>query len=316
MQMLAPGQGGLSQVSERLEHLFGQLLAKPWFPHLVNLCALLLLSASLAHWTWVLFAPKTTSAPVAASARTTAAPSVNLQTIIAAHIFGAAPIAAGNVEDIPLSSLNLVLTGLIAAGDHSVALIRVEGQPEAPFTIGDAIVNGAVLKAVYTDRAIIMRNGVAESLLLEGAAQPLPGTPARETRTAPARSQTNDGAPRAAAPQAPAVGPNDIRQQGPNNYLVSRQALTEQMRTPQQLLSQSLMVPQAGGGFAVREIQPGSVYEKLGLHVGDVVRSANGQPLNSVEDVMKIYQQSNNNSYINLEVLRNGRVENLQYTLQ
>lgn len=312
MQMLAPGEGALSQFSERLEQLLAQLLAKPWFPYLINIAALILLTASLAHWTWLLAAPKlaTGSAPAMVRPATAPATQFNVQTIVAAHLFGAAPVAAGDVENIPLSSLNLVLTGLIAAGDNSVALIRVEGQPEAPFRIGDSIVSGAVLKAVYSDRAIIMRNGVAESLLLEGAAQALPGTPVRE---APSRAAPP---PQARGPQAPPIGPNDIREQGPNNYVVSRQALTNQMHTPQQILSQSLMVPQAGGGFLVREIQPGSVYEKLGLHVGDVVRSANGQPLNTVEDAMKIYQQSNNNSYINLEVMRNGRVENIQYTLQ
>lgn len=298
MQMLAPGQGSLNHLAERVD----QLLSKPWFPHVVNLLALLLLTFSLARWTWLLITPKLapTSTPAVAAAPAPTVQPLNADVIVAAHLFGAAPVVAGNVENIPLSSLNLVLTGLIAAGKGSIALIRVEGQAEAPFAIGQEITNGAVLDAVYSDRAIIVRNGVAESLLLEGAAQPLPGTPARET-LANARG---------------GVGANDIREQGPNTFIVSRDALKEQMRTPQKLLSQSLMVPNPGGGFVVREIQPGSVYEKLGLKVGDVVRSANGQVLHSVEDVMKLYQQSNNNSYIHLEVVRNGRVENLQYTLQ
>lgn len=299
MQMLAPGQASWSQFAERID----QLLSKPWFPHVVNFIALLLLTASLARWTWLLITPQLlpATAPAVATAAPVAPAAINVQPIIAAHLFGVAPTAvAGNVADIPLSSLNLALTGLIAAGSGSIALIRVEGQPEAPFAIGQEITAGAVLDAVYADRAIIVRDGVAESLLLEGAAQVLPGTPARESPAVPASG----------------IGANDIREQGPNAYVISRDALKEQMRTPQKLLSQSLMVPNPGGGFSVREIQPGSVYEKLGLKVGDVVRSANGQLLNSVEDVMKLYQQSNNNSYIHLEVLRNGRVENLQYTLQ
>ena len=299
MQMLAPGQASWGQFAERID----QLLSKPWFPHVVNFIALLLLTASLARWTWLLITPRLlpATAPTVATSAPAAPAAINVQPIIAAHLFGVAPTAAaGNVADIPLSSLNLVLTGLIAAGSGSIALIRVEGEPEAPFVIGQEITAGAVLDAVYADRAIIVRDGVAESLLLEGAAQALPGTPARETPAAPVSG----------------IGANDIREQGPNAYVISRDAFKEQMRTPQKLLSQSLMVPNPGGGFSVREIQPGSVYEKLGLKVGDVVRSANGQLLNSVEDVMKLYQQSNNNSYIHLEVLRNGRVENLQYTLQ
>ena len=301
--MLASGSS-TSALFERLERLSTQ----PWLPYVINGLALVLLTAGLAHWTWQLVTPAITpNAPLAAPvARTNTAPAFNVQTIQSAQLFGVAPMAAGggNIENIPLSSLNLALTGLIAAGDKSVALIRVEGQPEAPFAIGDTIVGGAVLHAVHADRAIIMRNGVAESLLLEGAAQPLPGTP---TPAPPVARR---------AITTPGINPEDVRKQGPNSYVVSRDAVTNQMRNPQKMLSQSLMVPNPGGGFAVREIQPGSIYEHLGLKVGDVIRSANGQPLNSMDDVVKLYQQSSNFSSVQLEVLRNGRVESLQYNLQ
>lgn len=290
---------------ERLDRLSSQ----PWLPYVINGLALVLLTAGLARWTWQLITPAIApNAPLSAPvARTNAAPAFNLQTIQSAQLFGVAPMAAGggNIENIPLSSLNLALTGLIAAGDKGVALIRVEGQPEAPFAIGDTIVGSAVLHAVHADRAIIMRNGVAESLLLEGAAQPLPGTP-MPTPAPPTRG----------AITTPGINPEDVFAQGPNTYAVSRDAVTNQMRNPQKMLSQALMVPNAGGGFVVREIQPGSVYEHLGLKVGDVIRSANGQPLNSMDDVVKLYRGSSNLSSVQLEVLRNGRVESLQYNLQ
>lgn len=305
--MLVPGQTStdywqvVANIRERLE----QVIAKPWLPHVVNVTVLALLAASLAQWTWLLFAPKTpqvVAQPVTVNETT---PMVNVQAILGANLFGVAPVTGtGNIENIPLSSLNLVLTGLVAAGNASYALIRVEGQPEAPFAIGQVITAGAVLQAVYPDRAIISRGGVAESLLLEGAAQPLSGsigTPAM---------------PRAGGNQAANMVP-EVREQGPNNYLVSRESLNSQMRNnPQKMLSQSLMVPNPGGGFLVREIQPGSVYEKLGLRAGDVVRTANGQTLNTLEDAMRLYQQSDQNNYINLEIVRNGKPEVLQYTLQ
>lgn len=305
MQMLAPGRASVDyrQLLGNFRERFERLLAKRWFPHVVNLVVLMLLTASLAKWTWLLFGPQPPRVvPQPSGAATSAAPSFNLQAVLGANLFGAAPVVAGSVENIPLSSLNLVLTGLIAAHDASYALIRVEGQPEAPFTIGQVITAGAILQAVYADRAIISRGGVAESLLLEGAAQALPGTP-EPIATRP-RSGKDTSVP-------------EVREEAPNNYVVSRDALTQHMRgNPQKVLSQSLMVPNAGGGFLVREIQSGSIYEKLGLRTGDVVRAANGQNLNTLEDVMKLYQQADHNNYINLEIVRNGRPEVLQYTLQ
>ena len=303
MQMLTsgPGAGALAAFGERIEYV----LARPWFPTLVNLMALVLLAFALARWTWLMVRPPTatTAAPVAAAAR---AERFDLSALLGAQVFGVAPqTTADNIENIPLSSLNLVLTGLIAAGDQSFALIRVEGQPEAPFAIGQEILSGAVLQAVYADRAIISRGGVAESLLLEGASQPLAGVMAEPGNEAAPAARTS---PNAAAAR--------IREQGQNSYVVPRDLIDQQLKNPRDMLSHSLMVPNQGGGFLIREIKPGSIYERLGLKVGDVIRTANGVPLNTIDDVMKFYRQSGSSSHIQLEVMRNGRSEYMQYAIQ
>lgn len=305
MQMLTsgPGAGALTAFGERIEYV----LARPWFPTLVNLAALVLLAFALARWTWQIVRPPvaTTAAPLAAG-RTSTAERFDLTALLGAQVFGVAPQAtADNIENIPLSSLNLVLTGLIAAGEQSFALIRVEGQPEAPFAIGQEILPGAVLQAVYADRAIISRGGVAESLLLEGASQPLAGVMAEPD---------GDAAP--AARTAPNSAAARIREQGQNSYVVPRDLIDQQLKNPRDMLSHSLMVPNQGGGFLIREIKPGSVYERLGLKVGDVIRTANGVPLNTIDDVMKFYRQSGSSSHIQLEVMRNGRSEFMQYAIQ
>ena len=109
-----------------------------------------------------------------------------------------------------------------------------------------------------------------------------------------------------------------IRGSGGNSFTVERSTLTQQMQKPE-FLSQALMVPNAGGGFLVREIQPGSVYEKLGIRPGDVIRSVNGQPINNMEEVMKLYQQLggiNQVGNVAIEVTRGGRTESLQYNIE
>lgn len=275
-----------------------------WFPLAINLFVLVLLTWTLASWTWRVFTPATAPAPIAPRSNAQAA-TFDLPTLLNAQLFGASPAVSGpaNVEAIPLSSLNLVLTGVVSAGKKSLALIRADSQPEAPFAVGDEILSGVVLDRVYADRVVILRGGVAESLLLEG------------TENAPAAAPTSAPASRA-SPRANNRANNIVRQQSANSYVVQRQGLNEQMRQPQELLRQSLMVPNAGGGFLVREIQAGSLYEKLGLRVGDVIRSANGQPINTLEDAVKLYQQSASLGSVNLEVVRNGKPEQLQYTLQ
>jgi general secretion pathway protein C len=97
-----------------------------------------------------------------------------------------------------------------------------------------------------------------------------------------------------------------------NRYKVERDQLTAQMRTPD-FFRQATMRPFAGGGFLVSQIQPGSLYEKLGLRVGDVVKGFNGQPINSMEDAMRLYQQMTNLPSVQMEIMRGGKSEYIYY---
>lgn len=297
MTMTASGQGAssgdiLANVLQRAQGL----LSTRWFPIVATIGALLLLAWTLVSWTLVIVKPSVDPMiPNSPSIAPVATVSFNPQTLLAAHLFGQAPVSqvGVSIEDIPLSSLNLVLTGVVAAGGASYALISVNGQPQEPFSVGQEIISGAVLQAVYPDRAILVRGGVSESLMLEGMAKGLP-----------------DVIGVAPPPQA------GIQQMTPNQFALPRAMVAEQLRRPQELFSQALMVPNAGGGFLVREIQPNSVYEKLGLRVGDVLRSVNGKPVNTVDDALKAYQAASTQRDIRVEVLRGGQMEHLTYNLQ
>jgi general secretion pathway protein C len=235
--------------------------------------------------------------------------------LLAANLFGQAPpsTAQQSLDSIPISSLNLVLTGVVAAGGASFALISVNGQAQEPFAIGQEVLSGATLRAVLPDRAILERGGVNEALMLEGMAKPLPDITLDGLPSAPPAPMPG---PVAAQSPQPAGADLGIRQQAPNSFVVPRSTIDAQMQQPQQFLSQAHMVPNAGGGFLVREIQPGSVYEKLGLQVGDVIRSVNGQPVNSVQDAMRSYAQAKGSGNVRLEIVRAGRPEMLQYNVQ
>jgi general secretion pathway protein C len=94
--------------------------------------------------------------------------------------------------------------------------------------------------------------------------------------------------------------------------MVEREQITAQMRTPD-FLRQATMIPSKGGGFQVQQIQAGSLYEKLGLRAGDVIKAVNGQPINSAEDAMRLYQQIPNIGAVQMEITRGGKPENLYY---
>ena len=282
-----------------------QLPGRKWFPVALNVAAVLLLAYSMAQWTWRIFTPPKTSIVAGTSGLAQAkTATLDIQDLLAGHLFGkAAPKVvptAAPIEEIPESSLNMILTGVVAAGDDGLALIRVNDEPETPFAIGDELTRGVTLQAVYADRAIIERRGVTEALLLEDAAASLLENPV------------------VGAPSTPTRAAGGIQAQGNNTFTIDRASLNEQLRD-QDLFRQALMVPNAGGGFLVRQIQPGSLYEQLGLKVGDVIRGVNGRSVNTVDQVLEVYQQLggvDELTGVQLEVMRAGRIQQLQYTIQ
>lgn len=279
-----------------------EVIANPrvrqWLPGVLNGGMLLLLTASLAQWTWLLVKPPLPPLVVAAPPAPSTSSSFSLQPLLTAHLFGqvSQELTGGRLDNLPISSLNLILTGVIASGSGGYALISVNGQSQEPFAIGQTVTAGAVLQAVYPDRVVISRNGVLESLMLAGAEKP----------------PTEPGTPPATAdfPSTPSMG--GVQETGANHYTVERDMLTAQMQTPG-FLRQAVIEPSNGGGFAVRRISPGSLYAELGLRAGDVIKTVNGQPVNTAEDAIRLYQQMPNISAVQMEITRGGKPEYLYY---
>jgi len=293
----------MAQMMPAAEQLIEKIGSSRWTPIGINVVAMLLLAYSLAQWSWRLMEPalvQTDARPMAPITDSAA----ELRQLLSANLFGQADLTAGlanqSPASIPLTSLNLVLTGVMVGGTTNFAFISINGSNETSFGIGDEILAGATLHAVYPDRAVLRRGGALESLVLKDNL----ALPEGSIITSP--QYRNDTPPLAG-----------IRGSG-SNFTVERNTLTQQMQKPE-FLTQALMVPNAGGGFLVREIQPGSVYEKLGVRTGDVIRSVNGQPINNMEEVMKLYQQLggvNRVGNLAIEITRGGRTESLQYNIE
>jgi general secretion pathway protein C len=216
----------------------------------------------------------------------------DLRALANAHPFGrAAAPSSDPAADARLvrSNLNVTLTGVVVRDSGGCALVIVQGQPESAYCTGEDIVPGAHLESVLRDRIVIVRGGGREAVVMKDA---------EET-------------PGGAVAMTPIVQPLDAARQ-----LIDRRQLQQQLGRPE-FLSQALIVPNpSGGGFLVREVQSGSLYEKLGLRPGDVIRNVNGQPLTSMDDVMRLYQQFGSAERVLLDVQRQGRSETLYYDMR
>lgn len=68
-------------------------------------------------------------------------------------------------------------------------------------------------------------------------------------------------------------------------------------------------------GFKVGRVNKNSVFGKLGLKKGDIIKSINNKVLGSYADAFKVYNNINNTKYLNIEILRNNEIMELNYEI-
>ena len=128
-----------------------------------------------------LSAPSLTHPPIAGPAGSgrpgdPALSALRVSDITSAHLFGE---THGSVTDAnaPQTSVQLVLAGVLAVPDpkRGLAIIGPSAATAKLYAVGSAVPGGVSLYAVYSDRVLLDRGGVIESLLLPRKA-PLAGT--------------------------------------------------------------------------------------------------------------------------------------------
>lgn len=209
------------------------------------------------------------------------------------------PLILGESEPVPPGGhlqprivFDLEVTGIFMSGQVSMAIIADAGGRERVYRIGDQIRTGVTLAEVSWNGVVIAHGDLRQRLPLvvrTRAENPLPGNNHAITLRAEL--------PAAAAPEADGVTNVQWRR---HNF------------SPE-VLRQGVIVPDPGGGFLLKKAMPDSLYARTGLRTGDVLRGMNGQPIDSPEQLMLLYQQLSEGGRGNVELLREGRPETLQF---
>ncbi len=210
---------------------------------------------------------------------------------------------------------NFTLIGVIAArpGRPAVALLMIDGKPQA-LRPGDDLAAGWVLREVQADRVILDQGGARTELLLPAARNAVPNSggivPVGAAPGVPPGLRGN-------GPGAP-MQPFKLEVQGlgPNHLGFSKAELSRGLQDPRQAASLGRATPAAGGGLTLDDVPSGSLPDRIGLHSGDVLRLANGQALNNLTDLPRLYQEFGSAAEVRLEITRAGQPTILQYTMR
>jgi len=108
----------------------------------------------------------------------------------------------------------------------------------------------------------------------------------------------------------------NVQQTGPNSYRISRDDLNRATANLNNLASEARIVPdKKESGFKIFSIRPGSIWQKIGVQNGDVVKSINGIDLSSPDKALEAYSRLRNANKLSMDVVRRGKKETLEYTV-
>jgi general secretion pathway protein C len=162
-------------------------------------------------------------------------------------------------------------------------------------------VQGAEIIEIERLRVIVLNNNRREFI---------DGTPGDGTSVAPAPviaapvARVGDGAPPSVALGA------GVKQLADNDYEIPRAEIDKTLSNLNDVAMQARIVPAfkdgQAQGFKLFSIRPDSIYTKIGIQNGDVIKRINGFDLNSPEKALEIYSKLKESSRIDIEVERNG----------
>lgn len=128
------------------------------------------------------------------------------------------------------------------------------------------------------------------------------------------------GTPENTAPKTP--GKKEVISTGNNTFVINRADLLKYTNDLAAVLMQARAVPNrdpvtgAINGYRVLDMQPGSIYEQLGLQRMDVIKGVNGEAVDSVQKAMEMYNTLKNGNQVKIQIERGGKTDTFTYDIK
>ena len=202
--------------------------------------------------------------------------------------------------------VKLLGTLLSAVPEWSIATIQDVVTLKASTYMVDDDIQGAKVLEIERERVIILNNNRREFIdntAGDGAGLPVPLVAAVNTKP-PADKNLGAG----------------VKQVSENEYQIPRGEIDKTLANLNDVAMQARIVPAfkdgVAEGFKLFSIRPDSIYSKIGVQNGDVIKRINGYDLNSPEKALEIYSKLKEASRIDIELERNGSNINKTYNIQ
>jgi general secretion pathway protein C len=245
---------------------------------------------------------------VAAKKRGRQRPFGDYQPILSRDLFktSATPLAAAakqevNLDDMEQTKLNLKLWGTVTGSEEQAYAVIEDTQTRRQnlYRVGDSIQN-AIVKMIRRAKVVLQVEGRDEVLAMEEIKQ---GGGQRVSRPVSARSSRRSE--------------DNIRTQ---RVSMRRSMINEAINDVTKLMTQVKIQPHMEegqpDGLAISNIKPNSIFRRMGLRNGDVLKKVEGQDIRTVDDALRLYDSMKSADSVSVVIERRGSLRNIDYTIR
>jgi general secretion pathway protein C len=243
--------------------------------------------------------PKATTRHIVSSEDETVHPMYYYRAIIERNLFNSKKGIGQHTERLDIETLEptdlkLKLLGTVS-GDNKEAYAVIEDTVERRqdlYRIGDSIQN-ATLKMILREKVVLRVDGKDEILGIEEGLGSQKTSIDSERRSGMAASQ---------------------------NVTLKRSRIESAVKNVNNLMKQIRIRPHFRNGkpdgLRLTGIRPNSIFYNMGLKSGDIITGVNNSTIESVDDVLKLYQSLQSSSSVQLQVKRRGRPKTINYNIE
>lgn len=214
--------------------------------------------------------------------------------------------APAPVQEAAPTQLKLKLwgTAVFDKGNSFSIIEDLGARKQGVYSVNDVVPGNATVKAIEWDRVVLTHNGRDEILELD---------------TTKGMGKSVAAAPPPAAPAGPADG-SGVKQISETEYQVPRTEVDSALENMSQLFTQIRAVPHFEGGqsvgFRLFAIRRGSLFDRIGLKNGDIIRSINGNEMNDPSKAIALLQELRDARNLDVDVTRNQQPTKLTYSIE
>ena len=275
----------------------------------------------------------TVKAGVAALPKPSATPrlsAIDYKSIVERNIFDSAniqaePDASDSTEFDPTAAsappsnepvetaLSVELVSVFAVGEgkdmrsNATMLGKDTGQDGGILRVNESFETGTKIAQILADRVIFTHNGRLEYVLLNDF------TKGSRAAKRPSREKPEG------RPEKERASAKEESADGDTKFTVKRTDIESAMENLDQLFTQIRAVPYTKdgkmSGLKLLSVKGDSLFAKLGLKRGDVLEKINGKELD-VQQGMALFNSLKSENKINLELIRRGKPQTLEYDVQ